>query len=78
MDHDFLGISISRERFPLSRRAYPPLVSEKSIHPTKFGPKHSVAKLEAVRNTLICWYGENARDLPWCRTRDPWCVLVSR
>ena len=34
-------------------------------------------KVEAVRSALIRWYGENARDLPWRRTRDPWRVLVS-
>jgi A/G-specific adenine glycosylase len=35
------------------------------------------AKAEAVRGTLIPWFEENGRDLPWRRTRDPWRVLVS-
>ena len=35
------------------------------------------AKTRAVREALICWYDENARDLPWRRTREPWRVLVS-
>src|ERR671917_2597454 len=35
------------------------------------------AKTRAVREALLCWYDENARDLPWRRTRDPWRVLVS-
>jgi A/G-specific adenine glycosylase len=26
---------------------------------------------------LESWYAENARDLPWRRTRDPWAILVS-
>ncbi len=26
---------------------------------------------------LLDWYGENARDLPWRRTRDPYAVWVS-
>jgi len=26
---------------------------------------------------LLAWYGENARDLPWRRTRDPYGVWVS-
>ena len=26
---------------------------------------------------MISWFRENARDLPWRRTRDPWRVLVS-
>jgi A/G-specific adenine glycosylase len=33
--------------------------------------------MRAVREALISWYDENARDLPWRRTRDPWQVLVS-
>jgi A/G-specific adenine glycosylase len=34
-------------------------------------------KIEAVGETLIGWFRENARDLPWRRTRDPWRILVS-
>lgn len=26
---------------------------------------------------LCSWYGENKRDLPWRRTRDPYCIWVS-
>src|SRR5436305_150039 len=26
---------------------------------------------------LLAWYRENARDLPWRRTRDPYAILVS-
>lgn len=29
------------------------------------------------RAALLGWYGENARDLPWRRTRDPYVVWVS-
>ena len=35
------------------------------------------AKVEAVRNALLSWFGENGRDLPWRHTRDPYSVLVS-
>ena len=35
------------------------------------------AKMRSVRGALISWYDENARDLPWRRTRDTWRVLVS-
>lgn len=31
---------------------------------------------EAAR-LLLEWYAHARRDLPWRRTRDPWCVLVS-
>lgn len=30
-----------------------------------------------MRGALLSWYAQNARDLPWRRTRDPWRVLVS-
>ena len=41
------------------------------------GPEPDGAKVEAVLSTLVSWYGENGRDLPWRRTRNPWRVLVS-
>jgi A/G-specific adenine glycosylase len=28
-------------------------------------------------DTVLSWYAEHARDLPWRRTADPWAVLVS-
>ena len=27
--------------------------------------------------TLLTWWEQNGRDLPWRRTRDPWAVLIS-
>jgi A/G-specific adenine glycosylase len=30
-----------------------------------------------VIGALLQWYGREARDLPWRRTRDPWAILVS-
>lgn len=41
------------------------------------GPEPDGTKVEAVLNTLMSWYGENGRDLPWRRTRNPWRILVS-
>lgn len=35
------------------------------------------SKVRAVREVLLSWFAENARDLPWRRTQDPWRVLVS-
>src|SRR5437773_1330000 len=29
------------------------------------------------RASLLRWYRQNARDLPWRRTRDPWAIRVS-
>jgi A/G-specific adenine glycosylase len=30
-----------------------------------------------VERRLLAWFEEHGRDLPWRRTRDPYCVLVS-
>ena len=30
-----------------------------------------------MEQRLLAWYGENGRDLPWRRTRDPYAILVS-
>lgn len=30
-----------------------------------------------VRAPLLAWFRQNARDLPWRRTRDPYAILVS-
>lgn len=30
-----------------------------------------------MKEELLAWYGRNARDLPWRRTRDPYAILVS-
>jgi len=33
---------------------------------------------DAIREPVIAWYGENARDLPWRRPgTSPWAVMVS-
>jgi A/G-specific adenine glycosylase len=31
----------------------------------------------SLRRSLLYWYRENGRDLPWRRTKDPYAVLVS-
>ena len=30
-----------------------------------------------MKTSLLAWYGEHGRDLPWRRTRDPYAILVS-
>src|SRR5437867_4284698 len=32
---------------------------------------------DAMEDAVLAWYGENGRDLPWRRTRDPYAILVS-
>jgi len=31
----------------------------------------------SAERPLLAWFGRNARDLPWRRTRDPYAILVS-
>ncbi len=40
-------------------------------------PPPTAEWVEAVRRGLLTWYHDNARDLPWRHTRDPYRVLVS-
>ena len=35
------------------------------------------ASLPDIREALISWFGEAARNLPWRRTRDPYHILVA-
>ncbi len=39
--------------------------------------KFEVDRLEALRASLISWFVEHGRDLPWRYTREPYHVLVS-
>lgn len=34
-------------------------------------------KIQSFRKTLLQWYDENKRDLPWRRTKDPYAIWVS-
>lgn len=42
-------------------------------------PRRKLDKWDAaaVRAQLLAWYGNNRRDLPWRRTRDPYSIWVS-
>ena len=35
------------------------------------------ARMARIRDGLLGWFKEHARDLPWRRTRDPYAILVS-
>jgi len=39
--------------------------------------KLSAAEITKFRKAIYEYYKEHGRDLPWRRTRDPYCVLVS-
>lgn len=34
-------------------------------------------QIRSFRTEVLTWFGNNARDLPWRRTRDPYRILVS-
>src|SRR5437870_2510165 len=34
-------------------------------------------RMRALVPALLEWFGQNARDLPWRRTRDPYAIWVS-
>jgi len=40
-------------------------------------PRDVARKHRAIVAALLCWFGRNARDLPWRRTRDPYGIWVS-
>ena len=35
------------------------------------------ASVPALRQALLIWYGEQGRDLPWRRSRDPYAIWIS-
>src|SRR5690349_14489418 len=51
-----------------SRRAFRALV--------RLSPA-SKSRLRPMERALLTWFGQNGRDLPWRRTRDPYAILVS-
>lgn len=40
-------------------------------------PNLSDSKATAIQRGLLGWWDDNARDLPWRRTRDPYRILVA-
>ena len=42
------------------------------------GPKSAIElKSQKLVPALLDWFSQNARDLPWRRTRDPYAIWVS-
>src|SRR6185369_6184444 len=39
--------------------------------------KRDKEKVKRIATTLLSWFAENARDLPWRRTSDPYAIWVS-
>lgn len=40
-------------------------------------PPFSASKKRSFQRTLLLWYRENGRDLPWRKTHNPYHILVS-
>jgi A/G-specific adenine glycosylase len=38
---------------------------------------HDVLPAQTIRRALLRWFDENARDLPWRRTTDPYAIWIS-
>src|SRR5256885_5461979 len=36
-----------------------------------------IRRLPQLRRSLLSWYDDNQRDLPWRKTRDPYRIWVS-
>jgi A/G-specific adenine glycosylase len=39
--------------------------------------QHATRKTERLVSLLLAWFAQNARDLPWRRTQDPYAIWVS-
>ena len=39
--------------------------------------KPPTPRLNRLTRLLLDWFAQNARDLPWRRTRDPYAIWVS-
>jgi A/G-specific adenine glycosylase len=40
-------------------------------------PQGDPVRTRSIRRSLRAWFAENARDMPWRRTRDPYAIWVS-
>src|SRR5437773_12171447 len=65
-------------RRPALRHSMSPLVAVSSCALSKGeGRGASAPKPGALVRLLLDWFAQNARDLPWRRTRDPYAIWVS-
>ena len=54
-------------------RPYGAIVPQTSIPTLPYGN----ADLLTLRRSLLTWYGQQGRDLPWRHTRDPYAIWIS-
>jgi A/G-specific adenine glycosylase len=52
-------------------------VEHNSVDRTDDLPSLPLEITQELRRSLLTWYGESGRDLPWRRSRDPYCIWVS-
>ncbi len=60
-----------------SVRSVPPPMASRPASGTISGKSNSPKHLANFRSSLLEWYDENRRDLPWRQTRDPYCIWLS-
>ena len=51
--------------------------SASAVRRSAFDVRRSTFSAPAFRRSLLAWYRQHGRDLPWRRTRDPFAILVS-
>lgn len=52
-------------------------MSRSLAHPLAASESLITFPVERVQEALITWYRRHRRDLPWRRTRDPYCIWLS-
>lgn len=50
---------------------------EVSKHLMRASSPDFASEIPEYRRSLLAWYGQNARDLPWRRSRDPYAIWIS-
>ena len=70
------GLRADRPRPPLSSRDQAAQEGGVGRHVVT-APDLPRERVNRIQVRLLDWYAENARDLPWRRTRDPYAILVS-
>jgi len=56
------------------------ITKRKAARPSPANPDHPVnpvSKTQSLVSALLSWFANNARDLPWRRTHDPYPIWVS-
>ncbi len=67
-----------RSKLKIERKAKSKIKKKPGPKPFAKGPAFFDDKqIAEIRRGLLWWYSLHARDLPWRRTRDPYCIWIS-